>query len=388
MASAADALGTVDELADAARTQTGLDDLGADTWVEGLSVLIDSVAREARPSDMGVAIFRAQASQFLTNRLEINDWYRRHPEIDDEVVELPVFSIGMVRTGTTALSYLLDQDPDNRSLLHWFAMHPSPPPETAHLGDDPRIALTETQMGLTGMTSSDKSMMELLPDGPCECLHLLGLDFRSGHFEGMYNVPSYHRWLFAADLTPAYQWHKRALKLLQWRAPTKRWMLKYPSHTMALDPLFDTYPNARFVVTHRDPVRSITSVCSLVGSGAVQFTDHSDDAYLGRQWTVIVEEQLRRMIAFRERVGDECFFDIDHLELVREPLATLERLYDWLGAEITPAARRGFEERIASNPKGVYGTHRYDPETYGLRPDEIRERFAFYTERFGVTSEA
>jgi hypothetical protein len=141
------------------------------------------------------------------------------------------------------------------------------------------------------------------------------------------------------------------------------------------------------VVTHRAPVRSITSVCSLVSAGAQAWSSRPDPQYLGRQWTTIVEEQLRRMLAFRQREGDGRFFDVHNDELVREPMAVLERLYAWLGAEITPDARRAFAARVASNPKGVYGAHHYDPATYGLDVGALRERFRFYTDRFDIRLE-
>lgn len=358
-----------------------------DGWREGLSRLLESADQEAHLSERGRAVLRASVVRFLVNRLEIEQCYESHPEIDKEVITAPVFSIGMVRTGTTALSFLLDQDPDNRSLLHWQAMRPCPPPETAHLHDDPRIEATAREMGAIGLTPESKAQIELLPDGPAEDLFLLGMDFKSGHFEGMFNIPSYHDWLFSADLRSAYDWHKRTLKLLQWRAPTKRWMLKFPSHSIALPTIINSYPDALFINTHRDPVKSVTSVCSLVATGAGHLTHRPDLHYIGRQWTKIIEEQLHRLIAFRDEHGDDRFIDIHNDELVRQPMQTLERLYDWMGAEMTPAARSGFEARITSSPKGVHGAHVYDPKDYGLDVDELAERFRFYTDRFDIRAE-
>lgn len=380
-------LRSVDDLAALAAVQVRGSNFGSDSWREGLAILLNSVRHEANPSRAGVQAIEASVTQLLINRLQINRWYRDHPQIADETIAMPVFSVGMVRTGTTALSFLLDQDPDNRSLIHWQAMAPCPPPETAHLHDDPRIAVIEQLMPVTGLRTAQKSMIELLSDGPAECLHLLSMDFKSGHFEGMLNLPSYHDWLFATDLRSAYEWHKKTLKLLQWRAPTKRWMLKYPSHTIALPAIRDVYPNARFIATHRDPSRTIVSVCSLIHHGAGNLSENLDLHRLGAHWTEIVEEQLRRMIAFRDAGHDGMFIDLQNDELVRKPMESLERLYDWMGVEITPAARAGFESRINSNPKGVYGVHSYDPETYGLDTGALAERFKFYTERFGVRSE-
>lgn len=378
---------TLEEFEAAAIAASPEGDFGSDSWREGLSCLLAAVRDEGRPNELGIAALRQVVMQFLVNRREIQRWYRDHPEIDDERIVQPLFSIGMVRTGTTALSYLLEQDPDNRSLLHWQAMAPCPPPETAHLLDDPRIALVAQQLETPGLSTKEKALIELLSDGPAECLHLLGLDFKSGHFEGIFNVPSYHDWLFSTDLTSAYEWHKKTLKLLQWRAPTKRWMLKFPSHTIALPAISAVYPDAKFVATHRDPVKSITSVCSLVHKGAGMLWQQEDLHALGRQWTAIVEEQLRRMMAYRETQPEARFLDFHNDDLVRRPMETLETLYDWMGAEITPAARAGFEERINSNPKGVYGAHTYEPATYGLDVDALAERFRFYTDHYAIRSE-
>lgn len=377
----------IEEFEAAAAAAVPNSDFGGDSWREGLSRLLDAVREEGRPNELGLAALRQMVMQFLTNRREIQRWYREHPEIDDEQITRPLFSIGMVRTGTTALSYLLDQDPDNRSLLHWQAMSPCPPPEMEHLLDDPRIEETAIKLQTPGLSTKEKALIELLPDGPAECLHLLALDFKSGHFEGTFNVPSYHDWLFSTDLTSAYEWHRKTLKLLQWRAPTKRWMLKFPSHTIALPAISAVYPDAKFVVTHRDPVKSVTSVCSLVHRGAGMLWEKEDLHALGRQWTTIVETQLRRMMEYREKEPKDRFIDFHNDDLVRRPMETLETLYDWMGAEMTPAARAGFKERIQSNPKGVYGAHTYEPESYGLDVAELAERFRFYTDHYGIRSE-
>jgi hypothetical protein len=376
-----------DQLVSAALEQTGLEDFGGESWREGLEVLLQSARSEAQPSATGSAALETQVLQFLINRLEISSWLDRHPEIDDQIVSAPLFSVGMVRSGTTALSFLLDEDPEIKSLLHWQAMYPCPPPTEHELHDDVRIARAAEQMGVTGMDSRDRSLIETLPDGPCECLYLLGMEFKSGHIEGMFNVPSYHDWLFEVDLRSAYEWHRRCLKLLQWRSPTNRWSLKFPSHTIALDAIVSAYPDAQFIMTHRDPVRSIASVCSLVGGASNFFTSLPDPEYLGRQWTAIVEAQLRRMIDFRDRNGDDRFIDIHHGDLVRTPMDCLERIYAQFEIPLSDEAAHGFASRIASNPSGVYGVHHYDPAAYGLDIRELNDRFAFYRERFEVELE-
>ena len=52
----------------------------------------------------------------LVNRLEVEHWYHIHPEIDEEQIVAPLFGVGLPRTGTTALIYMLARDPSTRTL--------------------------------------------------------------------------------------------------------------------------------------------------------------------------------------------------------------------------------------------------------------------------------
>src|SRR5882672_4817483 len=98
-----------------ARKRAGLEDFGEDSFREGLERLVESVNRESRMSAFGAAAFPEVLIHALVNRLQIEDWYRRHPEIDDEQITAPLFIVGMPRTGSTLLSYQLALDPGTRS---------------------------------------------------------------------------------------------------------------------------------------------------------------------------------------------------------------------------------------------------------------------------------
>lgn len=127
---------SVVELLDAARRDTGLHDFGVDSFREGLDVLVESLGTEADLNPAGQFIVHDLIMKSLQNRLHIEDWYRRHPEIEDEVIERPLIGLGLPRTGSTALSFLLAEDPNARSLRRWEAGEPCPPPSTVD-GPDP-----------------------------------------------------------------------------------------------------------------------------------------------------------------------------------------------------------------------------------------------------------
>ena len=170
-----------DRLIDDAIAQQQLDDFGPETDAmrEGLGVLVDSVNRDAALPEAGEAAFSGMIVSLLTRRLEIEEWYRTHPEVADQEIESVLFGLGLPRTGSTALSYLLAQDPRTRSLRQWEANHPCPPPELATERTDPRFLAAQAAMGaMANLPSEIKSMLPTSPDGPAEDLDLLSMAFR------------------------------------------------------------------------------------------------------------------------------------------------------------------------------------------------------------------
>lgn len=379
---------STDELVDAARSRTGLDDFGADTFREGLEVLVRSASAEAGLSPFGHDVFAGQLVGTLVNRLEVEAWYRRHPEIDDQDIVAPLFGLGLPRTGSTALSFLLAQDPAVRSLRTWEAAKPCPPPESGTEHDDPRIAETEVRLAFQDQLAPEfKSMLPTSATGPSECLELLALDFRSMMFEGFVKVPTYAEWLYACDMEPAYRYHRRVLKLLQWHCPPTRWRLKTPSHMFAMGALDRVYPDARFVMTHRDPTSVIPSVASLMTTLSGVYTEHPDPSYLGAHCADAWEEALHRLIAFRDAQPVDRFFDIGFRSFQSEPVECARALYGWLGEELSPAAEERMRAWWAENPRDKHGAHTYRPEDYGIDVAGLRARYRFYNQRFDVPSD-
>jgi hypothetical protein len=378
-----------DELCAAARAETGLDDFGGESFREGLAILCAALDGEAGLTAIGRHVARSQLLRLLQNRLRIRDWMRRHPEIEAQDVPGPVFMIGLPRTGTTALAALLSRDPERRSLLSWEAANPIPPPEAATRATDPRIAATQTGIdAMHAMRPEIRAMYDSSATGSTECQDLLGMEFRTQHFCGQYWVPSYAAWQRDCDMGPAYRQHRRALQLLQWRTPPPRWHLHSPVHMLSLEALLAVYPDARFLMTHRDPAKVLGSVCSLVSAMLSLASERRDAGEVGRAQVDCWAEALARAVRFRDRLGEDRFADVYFGDLVAHPVAAVERAYARLGLPFTAAARSGMAEWAAANPKGRHGAHRYDLADYGLDADRVRRRFAFYTERFGVPLES
>ena len=321
---------------EAARTETGLDDFGEASFLEGLQVLVGALHAEARLNALGEQMLSRRIVHHLKQRLQVEDWYRRHPEIEDEPLRAPLIGISLPRTGSTALSFLLAEDPHARFLRQWESSQPCPPPSTVE-GLDARAA----QAAGTGRPPGAKQHVPSSMTGPAECQELMALDFKSHLFQAFAQVPSYSEWMMDADLTSTYRYERRVLKLLQWGFPARRWSLKCPTHLLFLGHLDRVFPDARFVMTHRDPTDVMLSVAHLYADYVGKFSDTVDLAYLARlnveQWSTGME----RALAFRDAGHGARFHDIDFRAMQRDPLGAVRGLYAWLGEPVSAAFETG-----------------------------------------------
>jgi hypothetical protein len=371
------------KLVQAARDETGLGNFGDDYFREGLERFVASVNSELVLNDTGFAAVHARTQSYLVNRLLIEECYRRNPEIDDEQIVAPLFGLGLPRTGSTVLQCLLAEDPAVRSLRTWESEQPCPPPEAATQYTDPRIA--RAQAGIEELHRLAPMLKKMLPletaNDPTECQDLVGLSHRSQAFLGAV-LPGFIDWLMDCDMEPAYRYHKRALKVLQWHCPPKRWRLKSPVHMLNLEALRKVYPDARLVATHRDVSKSLPSMAAMLHSIGNIFLDECDPNLCGRIVTRVWETGLRRMIAFRERHGDDGFYDIGFHETQADPIESVQKLYAWLGEACTPQYLARMQEWLQAHPKGKHGEYQVVPEAYGLSAQGLKERYAFYMDRY------
>ena len=367
-------MASLNDIQDAAVTQTGLDDFGNDFFREGLEVLLASLRDEARLNTRGEAFIHQRIVGYLSQRLQVEDWYRRHPEIDDEAIEAPLIGLGLPRTGSTALSMLLAQDPDVRYLRRWESSQPCPPPSTVR-GIDPRIPPDKGEMiGTRYHVPADTH-------GPMECHELMALSFTSHLFQSFAQVPTYSAWLIEkADLRSTLEYQRRVMKLLQWGEPTKPWRLKCPSHVLWLDQLDAVFPDANYVMTHRDPTDVILSVAELYADIIGSFTDDMDRPYIGglnvEHWSL----GMKRAVAFRSGDAESRFYDIDFRAMQVDPIGEVTGLYAWLdetvGGQFEDQMRNWWTQAAAEREP----SQRADPVEFGIDIKAVRPLFADYVE--------
>jgi hypothetical protein len=375
----------VDEVVDRAKTQTGLGEFGGDSWRQGLEVLVRSAETEAQFNDFGADAFYSSLVRPLVNRLRVEDWYARHPEIDEQDVEIELLGVGFPRTGSTALSHLLAEDRAFRILRNWEEQSPCPPPRVSPADDEARIASARTSVDL-GRDYAAARLRSMLPQsatGPMEDHDLMALEFTAQTFLVSAHIPSYADWFAHCDMEPTYRYEKRVLKLLQWKTPEKVWRLKSPTHTMFLEAYERVFPEARFVQTHRDVSKVLPSVSDLYYTFLEPGNPTIDPVYVGElnmeQWGYALD----RCLAFRaDPARDAKFFDIGFTAFQADPIAEIGKLYDWLDDELADDTVDRMLAWRADNPKDKFGKHEYNGADFGITEDILQRRFGAYRERF------
>jgi hypothetical protein len=374
----------------AARRRTGLSDFGDPAFREPLRALLFALEREAALSPVGRFVARSLVLQLLVTRLRLEALLRAHPEILAEEVRAPIVILGLPRTGTTHLHNLMSRDPGLRSLPYWEALEPIPdaPDPRRPPQPDPRVRRCAQGLSLVHWAMPLFPLMhEMEPEARHEEIQLLAVAFSTMLFEASYFVPSYRDWYRGADQTPAYLYLRRMLQALQWLRGPRRWLLKSPQHLEQLGPLLRVFPDARIVQTHRDPVRVTASMCTMAAYGLRMSRARIDVGATGRYWADRIEQMLRASVEGRPRVPAGQITDVHFRRFMADDLATVERVYEFLGEPLQEPARAALRAYLSGHARGRLGAVAYRLEDFGLDAAERRRALRFYQERFGVPDE-
>jgi len=300
--------------------------------------------------------------------------------------------MGMPRTGTTVISYLLDQDPSRRSLIHWQCVHPVPPAPTDALRTDPRcLALLDEQRKMVELVKQAKIPLPHWEDadGPTEDMFIHNQDFKGLSWDSFLATSRYADWLFhETDMTSAYEYQRRYLQVLQSTAPGT-WSLKMPSHSVYLDVLLEVFPDARVVWAHRDPYKATGSLANLwkLPKGMVMHPDAVDLEAMGRNAMDQMKVHVERPLRTRERIGDDRFFHMHYSDMMRDPMDVMRRLYDWAGDPLREEVESRMQAWLSAHPQDRFGMNTYSLDQYGLTVDALRPVFAEYLDTFDIELE-
>jgi len=381
-----------DSLLRAATAATGLSDFGADDWREPFRVFIKALEEEAELNLLGRIRTRSEILQLLCARLQVEDTYKRHPEIADEEIHQPIVIIGQGRSGTSLLQNVLAAHPDNGVLMHWEMVFPCPPPEKATYEIDPRIEKAHELIDQWNrVTPTMASMHELSGRVPFEDCVLMAMNFGAiSWMDCLGQVPSYDAYIMAQDVEPALRYHERVLKLLQWKNPRKHWVLKDPMHLDRMPALLKVYPDACFVWPHRDPVRALASLISIIGT--IQWS-RSDEPFRGVSLDLLMNPEMSagRFGAVIQQIEsgvipERQIINVLYQDLIADTTGTVARIYDHFGIELTGEGVAAMAKYMQDNPRDSRPPHRFSvgsPESV----ERARAAFAAYQQHFDIPSE-
>lgn len=352
---------------------TGLDDWGSELFRRPFQTLVRALNEEAKLNELGTRRAHRRLLDSLCARLGRLADRKRFPGIAAEPVHQPLFVIGLPRAGTTFLHNLLSVDPAHRAPMTWEIMYPSPPPEEASFERDARIERAQQALAFEGFM--EPGLQAIHPFNalrPEECNFLWEHSFLTVNFPAFWDVPSYAKLMQEADFRPVYEEHRQALQHLQHRFRRSRWVLKSPAHMMWLEALNAVYPDALFVQCHRDPAKVLGSLSSNLAALRATFSDHVPAGEFG-----MLKTQARSLAAvaeFRGRLGcGERFFDAHYLDVQRDPIGVIRRIYRQFGMPLTQASEAAMWRWLREDHDIHAGgpRHAYELETYGLDPARI-----------------
>jgi hypothetical protein len=380
------------ELIETAMRDTGLSDFGDDDWREPFEILCRSLEEDAQLNFWGRIRSRSELLLLLENRLWIEQTYKDHPEIEDEEIVKPLMIIGQGRSGTSFLLNLLSASPENGNVMTWEALFPCPPPEAATYETDERIERGHRLADQWNRVVPEVTAMhEHSGHIPQEDVPLLAHSFRSiGHWMVVAPVHQYNGYMAGADLEPAYRYHKRILKLLQWKNPRKQWVLKNSAALEELTAILKVYPDVCIVWPHRDPTKSVASTVSILGT---MLWGQTDEPFKGNLLDQYMDphgaaQRLNKVIDLIEEdaIPKDRVCNILYRDLTDDPVATAEKIHAYFDLPFSADSRAVLEQYMRDNPRTARPPHKISPET---RAAVDRDRLAFkrYMDYFDVPDE-
>jgi len=367
----------------AIRAVDGYDDFGDPSYLEGLRRLLYSYDNEARLHHVGKMTSTYQTVGLLAGRLHTERWFEMRPESAGIEIKRPLVITGMVRTGSTALHYLMGANPDMQCLQYWLALHPQPRPPRAYweAATDYQHAVIELDM----MYQAGKSMLEAIhymtPHGPDESGRVLAQNFSDDRFEVVSTVPTYSEWYMSTVHRETYQRHKRVMQLIGSYEADKRWLFKYPVHMRNLEALLEAYPDACIIWTHRDPADVLPSYVSLCAHFRSLFEHSLDREQIAidqkEAWARAVEKGMR-LRKGREHQFHDIYFD----DFMDDPLGEVAKAYSHFDQPFSERAKAALTAWREAHKPGQFGTHDYERNDFGQSRAQIHDRYAEYIEQY------
>ena len=375
----------------AARAQTGLDDFGPADFEERLGRLLGEVRADANVWRTAKAQFVGFCVKAAANRLKNRDFLQRNPQIEDIVIDRPIFIVGLPRSGTTHLENLIAADRRLRYLPVYLGSEATPTPgeKPGTGGKDPRWLRSSAHWERMRSNPIMEALHEHSPDHACGENELQMPDFSTYQWEWMGNVPGWRDYYLSHDQTPHYAYGRTMLKAITFQFPNdRRWILKGNQHSEQLPALMGNYPDAFIVQTHRDPLAILQSVLTMRGLSVLANQKKPDIEAHVAYWVDRIERMLRAYIRDYKKIPDNRRVDLLFQDIIADDIGSAQRVLEGAGLPATPESTQDLQDYMAHHQRGRAGRVVYDlAGDFNLNLGELRERFRFYTDLFPVRHE-
>ena len=368
----------------------GCDDFGDPSYLEGLRVLLAGYDEEARFNDHGGAMAKQMVLGILVSRLQSQRQLREQPEVLETPIERPLVICGLIRTGSTALHYLMGQDPELQALEYWLGCSPQPRPPREAWSEHPAFKMADAQ--IQAMYEADPSLKAvhfMSPELPEECRQLMVQEFTDDGFEVNNHLPTYSSWYQQTDMRPTYRRHRDLLKLIGSTCPERPWLLKYPVHMRYLENFLEVYPDACIIQTHRDPASVFSSYLSLITGFRALGEKNINPREIARRQVDLWASGAERAIEVRQGRDPMQFYDLHFADFMADPIEAVRNIQTHFGRELSGPSEDKLRSWHANNPQHKHGRHEYSraSEDVGIERGEIVERFQAYMDHFGMQPE-
>jgi len=372
------------EILDQAKSETGLSYLGEPLFFEGLKRLIDSINNEANLNEIGIQAQPIRIQGLLSNRLRFEEDLKKFPEILDQEIIAPIVIVGLPRTGSTMTHRLLASDPNHTAMLWWEGRYPALLPGEKQGDIEARMELGKAEVD--AVVAASPEALDIHPwdyKGADEEILLLEHNFLSTVPESFMALPSYSEWIEEQDHTLAYEDLKKFIQYLQWQNPgreKKRWVLKSPHHLGFIDKMISVFPDAKIIQTHRDPIKTVPSFCSMCANLFEPLTTNFDKVFIGKHWSNKLTRALNHCMNISEQHPDN-FLDLEFLNMIKDPIDEMKKIYEFIGESFGEKTEVAMEAWREEN-KHEMGAHKYSLEEYDLTESQINNNFAKYQQKY------
>jgi len=347
-------------------------------------------------SSIGRFLGKKLALNILKNRRKVLQYYHSNREFIEAHGKLkaPVIITGVPRSGTTLLQRLMSEDPNTRA-PYTFELDIATPPMTSGANplEDPRIKRSEAAVTtfsrlapgfLEKFAESHLWIATEMEESFVYMLHHNGIFPMNFGTAGRAYIDNFFK---IEDKRPVFRYERLFFTMLDAYRPAKsHWTLKSPDYAPYFPMIFEEYPDARIVVTHRNPLVTLPSYCRLMESWCIAFDQNGsfDKHRFGQFQQIYIEKCLMVPLSYRKEhpEKEEQIFDCMYEKLFSNPIAMVKTIYQKFGLEYTEEFEERMKVYLENNKQGKYGRHKYSLEEYGFKKESIYQKYEDYMEQY------